>query len=534
MITLYENARVFTGAQDCDSFVVQDGRFVFAGSVKDAKHAYPQAKTIDLQGRFVCPGFNDSHMHLLELGGVLTQAQLERSTDSLAHMLHALGTFVEAHPHESFILGRGWNQDDFTDTNRYPSRDDLDSVCPDRPVLITRACGHVAVANSAALHLCGIDEHAPHVEGGRVVTDADGRPNGVLEENAISLVSVRMPAPDREEIKRRLSLAMAHVNRYGITSVQSDDFLSTEAPFEEVIAAYRELSKAGMMTVRVYEQCQLTTVEALERFLSLGYRTGWGDDWFRLGPLKIISDGSLGSHTALLRAPYSDVQTTCGIATHSQQELNALVLTAHRAGMQIAAHAIGDAAADLVLDAVERAQALHPRSDARHGIVHAQILTSNQAARMRQLGMHAYIQPIFLDYDTTIVYSRLGLRANDAYPAASLLACGVTLSSGSDCPVEPPDVLRGIQCAVTRMSVTRSLDKPYLPDEALSLRDALLSFTAFSAYASFEEHIKGRIAPGYMADFTVLAENPFICSFTQLHSIPVSQTVTGGKTVYTF
>lgn len=528
----YENARVFTADDtSADSFVIKDGRFVFVGSQAEAAAAYPDARRVNLHGQFVCPGFNDSHMHLLELGCVLMQAQLAPHTASLSGVLNALAAFADAHPQEAWILGRGWNQDDFTDTNRYPNRDDLDRICPDRPMLITRACGHVAIANSAALRLCGIDEHAPTIDGGCVVTDENGRPTGVLEENAITLISDLIPAPDREGLKERIVLGMAHVNRFGITSVQSDDFTSTGASFEEVIAAYLELRSEGRMTVRVTQQCQLLTTQEIERFLALGYHGGWGDEWFRLGPLKIISDGSLGSRTALLRAPYADAPDTLGIATHAKEELFDLVLTAHRAGMQIAAHAIGDAAADLVLDAIERAQEVYPRQDARHGIVHAQILTKEQTERMSKLNMHAYIQSIFLDYDTTIVYPRLGKRADDAYPAASLLRSGVTLSGGSDSPVEQPDVLLGIQCAVTRKPVTRTIDKPYLPREALSLSGALLSFTAFGAYATFEESMKGQIAPNYLADFTVLGIDPFEIDPMWIHKIPVKAVYIGGKLV---
>ena len=207
-------------------------------------------------------------------------------------------------------------------------------------------------------------------------------------------------------------------------------------------------------------------------------------------------------------------------------------MRAHSAGMQIAAHAIGDRAADLVLDAIERAQAACPRANARHGIVHAQVLDESQAARMGRMGMHAYIQPIFLDYDTQIVFPRLGERALHAYPAASLRQSGVTFSGGSDSPVEPANVLRGIQCAVTRMPVTHPADAPYLPQEALSLRDALLCFTAGGAYASFEEHSKGRIAPGMLADFTVLGIDPFETDPKWLHQIPICGVYVGGRQVH--
>ena len=522
MITRYENARVFTAnGRDADCFVVQDGVFAFVGCKDDAHAAFPGARRVDLAGQFVCPGFNDSHMHLLNLGCMLTQAQLSPVTDSLAHVLCALGRYAQAHPQEAWVLGRGWNQDAFTDVSRYPTREDLDRVCPDRPCLITRACGHVAVANSAALALCGIDAQARAVEGGRIAVDSAGRPTGVLEENAIDLATDAMPAPDKAQIKQRLLLAMQHVNRFGITSVQSDDLATTKAPFETVIDAYLELKAEGRMTVRVTQQCLLPDRRTLDRFLRLGYTTGWGDAWFRIGPLKLIADGSLGARTALLRAPYADAPHTRGLAIYAQEALDDLVGTAHAAGMQVAVHAIGDGAADRVLHAVSRAQQAHPREDARHGIVHAQVLTHEQARRMAALRMHAYIQPIFLDYDATIVRRRLGERADAAYPAASLLGGGVSASGGSDSPVEPPDVLMGIQCAVTRMPVTRRLDAPYLPHEALTPDEALRLFTSCGAYASFEESVKGRIAPRRFADFTVLGEDPRTVEPARIHAIPV-------------
>lgn len=529
MSVCYDHARIFTAdGQQAECFVVDQGRFAFVGAAEDAIRLFPDAQHVDLHDQFVCPGFNDSHMHLLNLGCMLTQAQLAPVTDSLSSVLAELAAYIRQHPDEPWILGRGWNQDYFSDENRYPNRNDLDAVCPDKPCLITRACGHVAIANSRALALAGIADAAPQIDGGRVVTDASGRPNGVLEENALELVNGVIPVPSRAQIKQSLLLAMAHVNRFGITSVHSDDFSSTKASFEEVIAAYLELKEAGMMTVRVTEQCLLPDKQSLHRFLSQGYCTGWGDEWFRMGPLKLIGDGSLGSRTALLRQPYADAPDTCGIATYSSDALCDLIEIAHSNGMQVAIHAIGDGAADNVLNAVEHAQKCHPRKDARHGIVHAQILTQEQARRMKVLDMHAYIQPIFLDYDTKIVYPRIGERADEAYPAASLLKLGITVSSGSDSPVEPPDVMTGIQCAVTRKPVTRDVEHAYLPHEALSLSQALLSFTSSGAYASFEEELKGKIQKGMLADFVVLGIDPFETDPRFLHKIPIRQTVIGG------
>lgn len=533
MPVLYTNARVFSGyGTTFDGFAVEDGRFLAVGNTEELTQAYPDAEVIDLNGKFVCAGFNDSHMHLLGLGTQLCQAQLAPHSDSLSHVMKALSQYANDHPDAPFIIGRGWNQDDFYDEHRFPTRDDLDSVCPDRPCLITRACGHVAVANSTALSLAAIDEHAVSVDGGCVYVDENGRPTGVLSENAISLVSTLIPKPDRREIKRRLCHAIEFVHSYGITSVQTDDFSSVDVPFEEIIEAYLELKREGKLTVRVTEQCNLPTMDLLNRFLDAGYVTGWGDEFFRIGPLKLLADGSLGARTALLRAPYADSSENIGISTFSPETIDALVLRAHQAGMQIAIHAIGDGACDLVLDAFEHAWQAHPRSDARHGIVHAQVVTSEQIARMKKLGLHAYIQSIFLDYDSQIVHSRLGNRASEAYPAASLLRNGIPFSNGSDSPVELPSVLGGIQCAITRASFSRPAKPTYLPHEALTLSQALQSFTSAGAYASFEEHIKGQIAPGQLADFVVLAIDPFETDPLWLHQIPVQSTYFSGKKVF--
>jgi predicted amidohydrolase YtcJ len=275
----------------------------------------------------------------------------------------------------------------------------------------------------------------------------------------------------------------------------------------------------------------LPDIKTLDRFLSAGYKTGWGDEWFRIGPLKLLADGSLGARTAFLRAAYDDAPETRGIATFTPESLNTLVLHAHKAGMQIAIHAIGDAATDMVLDAFEQAQHAYPRDNVRHGIVHAQILNHEQAKRMKTLGLHAYIQSIFLDYDTQIVHARIGDRSEEAYPAASLLDLGITLSNGSDSPVELPKALGGIQCAVTRKPFTRTASSAYLPHEALTLSQALASYTSGGAYASYEEAEKGHICKGQRADFTVLQIDPFETDPKWIHRIPVAAVYIDGKPI---
>lgn len=524
MKSIYCNAQVYTGEETLrQAFLVEEGCITAVGSDEEIL-ALRDGDTVchDMNGRFICPGFNDSHMHLLNFGQSLNEAQLAQHTESLSEMLSYLRTFAAEHPPKEgrWLRGRGWNQDYFTDVTRMPSRTDLDTVSADYPIMLTRACGHCCVVNSKVLELAGITENTPSPDGGSI-----GRENGILDgrlyDNAIDLLTPFIPLPDKEELKDMIRLACKALNSYGITSSQTDDYCVFRAiPFETVNAAYQELEASGELTVRVYEQANFTTLPELHRFLEAGNGTGAGSAMFQIGPLKMLGDGALGAHTAHLSRPYADQPDTCGFSLFTPEHMNEMVSYANAQGMQVAIHAIGDACLDEVLDAVELALKEHPRADHRHGVVHCQISRADQLQRIRDLGMHVYAQSIFLDYDNHIVDSRVGKElASTSYCWKTLMDSGVSVSNGSDCPVELPDVMRGIECAVTRTSMDGT--GPYLPQEAFSVREALDSFTIRGAEASFEENFKGRIAPGFVADFTVLSRNPFEVERHELHNIAV-------------
>lgn len=532
MRTTYYNGVVYTGGGWADSFTVENGKFTWVG--QDGQSQAEAGDAVDLGGRFVCAGFNDSHMHLLNLGHVLSMAQLSSHTDSLAGMLDYLCDYIaETNPPKgAWVLGRGFNHDYFRDERRFPTRWDLDRVSTVYPICITRACGHICVVNSKALEVLGIDRNTPQPEGGQFAFDENGELLGQFFENALNLVMERMPVPNTEEIKRMLRLSSALLNRYGITSCHSDDYDAFPGvSWKTVAGALETLADAGELTVRVNEQAQFKTPDALRDYIGSGTFNRQSAQ-FKSGPLKMISDGSLGAHTAFLSRPYADVPETRGIPIYTQAQLDEMVDCANRNGMSVAIHAIGDAALDRALDAIEKALAACPRENHRHGIVHCQITRPDQLARIRNMHLHVYTQSVFLDYDTTIVRARVGdALAETSYAAKSLLSGGVSVSNGSDSPVEAPDVLRGIECAVTRRSVG-STDAPYRPEEALTVQEAIDSFTQGSAYASFEENLKGRIAENMLADFVVLERNPFETPPEQLHTIAVLETYLGGKCVY--
>ena len=513
---IFYNAVVYTGDDFTNAFAVANGRFAAIGTEALAM----EGERIDLKGAFVCAGFNDSHMHLLNYGQTLHMAPLAAHTGSLAQMLLCL---KNAAPDRGWIMGRGWNQDRFTDVRRMPDRHDLDTVSDELPVCAVRACGHALVVNTKAMEVLGITPDTPSPDGGEIDYE-----KGRFFDNAMDLVLNAIPAPDKQTLKGYIRTACADLNRRGITSCHSDDYcVFRQIPWQTVNEAYRELEAEGALTVRVREQANLTTVPDLMEFIRTDHPA---TDRFSMGPLKLLGDGALGARTAFLSRPYADEPGTRGLSVFTGQQFDQLIGTAHAHGMQVAVHCIGDACLDLVLDAIEKAQTAHPRPDARHGIVHCQITRPDQLRRIAKLRLHVYAQSIFLDYDIHIVRDRAGEElARSSYSWKTLLDLGATVSNGSDCPVEAPDVLGGIQCAVTRQDLAGC--SPYLPQEAFSLREALHSFTRAGAFASFEERTKGSIAPGHWADFVVLGEDPFQTAPARIRDIPILQTWLEGQRV---
>lgn len=536
MKTIYTDARVFTGTGTfAEAFMVEDGRFTAVGSNPDIlAQAAPEDAVVTLGGRFVCAGFNDSHMHLLNYGNVRAQCDLA-GAGSVAEVQSRLRAFMQEKgiQGDRWLMGRGWNQDYFVPATGIPTRAELDAVSTEVPVCIVRCCGHCLVVNTRALELLGLDEHTPCPDGGSIERGADGLLNGVFCDSAMSLVYTRLPAPDRNAMKAMMLEAMAALNAVGVTSCQTDDLCAFEnVPWHEVIAAYRELEQEGRMTVRVYEQSQFTEPEGLQCFLDAGWNTGVGTDMFRIGPLKLLGDGSLGARTAFMAGEYADAPGEKGIAIFTQAQLDALIGLAHRSGMQCAVHVIGDGILDRVLNAYEKAFAEQPREDHRSGVVHVQLTRPDQLERMKQMQLHAYVQTVFIDYDSRIVHARAGEKlASTSYAFHGMREMGLHVSNGTDCPVETPEPMRGVQCAVTRQPLDGSL-QPYRPEEAMSVEEALLAYTAESAHASFEEHFKGRIESGMAADFVVLSGDPFAVPQAEICRIHAVKTVLGGRVVY--
>ena len=527
MKKLFYNAVVYTGNDFQEAFIVEDNRFIYVGNSKEAFKLLTESdEKIDLDGKFVCAGFNDSHMHLLSLGRSLKVARLSQHTSSKKQMYDYLKAYVSKSD-EEWIIGMGWNQNSFSDDKNMPLKKELDEICKDRPMYLSRCCGHIVAVNSKALELSGINKDSVSSPGGEIDFE-----NGLLSDSAIALVKNQIPLPTKQQLKDMIITGGEYVNSLGITSVQSDDYtLFNNLPFETINNIYEELEKENRLTARVYEQCRLRTIEKLKSFLDLGLRTGQGSDMYRIGPLKLLCDGSLGARTAALSEPYHDDLNNQGLLIHSDKQLEQLIKTADEYNMQIVAHAIGDRALDQLLDAYSKI--IVKNNAHRHGVVHCQVSRKDQLERMIDMKLHIYAQSIFLDTDVYFIKDRLSDNLiNTSYSWKTLLEGGLVVSNGSDSPVELPDVLKGIQCAVTRTPIESK--QAYLIDQAFSIKQAIDSFTINGAISSFDEDRKGLIKEGYFADFVVLDNNPFETDKKEIHNIRVLNTYLDGKCVFSY
>ena len=512
--------------------VIDGETFVYVGDEAVAM-AWPgadEAEILDLQGGLVIPGFNDSHLHFIHYVKAKTSVDLF-GTGSMAELTDRLRKGLSNYSPAGgrFLMGEGWNQEFFSDEKRFPTRYDLDEVSREYPIIIMRSCFHIGAVNSKAMEILGLDRDSAKKHGEFVEVDASGEPNGVIKENYLDDIKGSLPSMSLSELTEQVCRAQEDLFALGITSVQTDDFkyAPENAPYE-MMEALAELSKSGKLKLRISEQALLTEQETLDEFFARGVAEA---EHCKVSTIKLLADGSLGGRTAFMRVPYADDADTCGLAIYEQEMLDKLVLTAHGRNMPVAVHVIGDGAAEMALDAFEKALAAHPEFSPRHGLVHCQVMGKDQLERMRRLGVQAFTQPVFIQGDMHIAEARLGSeRVRDSYSWRTMLELGIPQSFGTDCPVEGLDPMAGIYCAVTRRDFEGR--GPFLPEQALSVQEAIYGYTAAGAYASMDEHRKGKIAPGMLADFLLMDRDLFTCDPMELLHATVQATWLGGKRVY--
>jgi len=525
---VFHNGRIDTqdrAMEDATAFAVKEDKFLGVGSYKDMKkYISPDTELIDLQQKRVVPGFNDSHMHYL--GYCMERAKADlRGTKSISQLQQRLREHTSSSP---WILGSGWN-DTYFEEMRIPNRYDLDQVYPDRPVFLSRICYHICVVNSKALELAGIGPDTKDPEGGKIDRDPiTNQPTGILRENAVYLVFNMIPKPSgKEEIKELLMSGVEDALVAGLTSIQSDDFEYCH-DYHALIDAYRELSLEGKLPIRFNLQVRAKSKEAIRRYSDDHLFTGQGDNNIKIGPIKIMADGSLGSRTAAMEQPYNDKPDTRGILIHEPQELRAMAKQCKNSNFQMAVHAIGDRAMNVVLDAFEDEEI-----DNRPRIIHCQITNNDILRRFEKLRVIADIQPAFVSSDYGIVEKRVGREyAKGTYAWKTMLESGIRVSGSSDCPIENFNPIHGIYGAVTRKDLEGSPEGGWLKEQCLEVREAISIYTKGSAYACFEENIKGTITVGKLADFLILSDDIYGVDKDHLMDVQVDETYIGGKRVY--
>ena len=500
----------------------------------------PNTRVIDLHKQFVMPGFNDAHLHLFSAA----YAKLEidfTGVKSVAELQQRIRDRLKDYKPGEWILGRGWDHTLWPE-KKFPSRQDLDAVSTKYPMIFGRLDGHVAVANSRALKLAGITRSTPDPPGGRIERDPQsGEPTGMLEEDAaMNLVYHRVPAFSLERRRRAFELAMDEAVQYGVTSVQDNSVFDTDdsANFGwQNFLVMDQLKREGKLKFRVTEwlpfRAPLSRLEEMRRIGGSSNAENPGDAWLKTGQLKLVLDGSLGSRTAAMLAPYSDDPTNSGILSMDPEQLKQMAIERDRAGFQLAFHAIGDRANRVTLDTFAAVFDANGPRDRRDRIEHAQVVESTDFARFGKLNVIASMQPAHLLDDARWAADRLGPeRVRGAYAWRSMERNGVRLAFGTDYPVIPINPLRGIYACVTRQLVDGTPKRGWQPQQRLHANECFLAYTVGSAYAQFEEKRKGTIAPGMLADIIVYPKDLNQTQPENILKTPVVMTIVGGKIVY--
>jgi hypothetical protein len=522
------NARIYTvddGHPIADAMAVRGGKVQFVGST-GAAMALRGASTrvIDLAGRTVIPGMVDAHGHVDNLGLALRTVDLTGTT-SYDEVIARVAARAKTAPPGQWIIGRGWDQNDWGDT-RFPTQEKLSAAVPNNPVYVTRIDGHAGLANAAALKAAGVTAQTKDPEGGHVERAADGSPAGVFVDNAQGLVERVIPQPTRAEVKSEVQAAIAEAQKFGLTGVHD------AGASAQVLDIYEELGKAGALNFRLYAMISDDSA-TIARWLARGpLVAGYGNTlWVR--SIKLYADGALGSRGAALLDPYADNAGTNGLLVSRPEHIEAVAERALKAGFQVNTHAIGDRGNRIVLDAYEQALKAVPVADHRFRIEHAQIINPDDIPRFAALGVIPSMQASHQTSDMYWAGTRLGsTRLLGAYAWRSLLDNGSIIPNGSDFPVEQVNPLISFHAAFSRQDAHNWPPNGWYPEQKMTREEALRSITLWPAMAAFQESLMGSLTPGKLADFVVLDQDIMRVAPEQVLATRVLATYVGGKAVY--
>ena len=504
------------------SMAIMNGRIVAIGSEADTRSLIgSRTRVIDAGGKTVIPGFNDAHVHFMETGQQLSSVDL-RDAKTPAEFVQRIKDFAAKTPKGRWILGGKWDHENWT-PNNLPTAAMIDAVTPDHPVFIDRLDGHMALANSLAMKLAGIDRSVKEVPGGEIVRDAEGNPAGVFKDAAMNYFSSAIPAPSWDEKLEAAQAATDHAASLGVTSVQDMSAGSD-------VGVYQELLRQGKLKTRVYG---CSTLSDYSRWVRTGVRFAFGTPMLRVGCLKGYADGSLGSTTAWFFEPYLDAPNTSGLAGEDIPKTPELVLAADKAGLQINIHAIGDRANATILDIFAKTTQTNGERDRRFRIEHAQHLRQEDLKRFGSQKVVASMQPFHIIDDGRWAWKRLDeKRLKGTYAFRTILDSGGVLAFGSDSPVAPLNPLFGVYAAVTRRTLDDKNPNGWVPDQKISVDETVRAFTWGSAFAEFQDDEKGTLEVGKLADLVILSDDIFAIDPIKIRDASVVYTIVDGKVVF--
>ncbi len=507
------------GSKAIQAVAVEDGIIRDIGSNGEIKPLARRGfKVCDLKKRCVIPGIIDSHLHLLALGNLFKRADLD-GVDSLDGIAKILKKAALKLKRGQWLLGRGWNKNLWG--SDFPGKNLLDAITKN-PVALYSKDGHLLWVSSAALKYCDIDSNTPDPPGGVILRDTDGNPTGVLQENAVNLVSDNISPQSLDEKTEAFTAAQKHLLKLGIVAVGDCDTRSIP------ISKFNELEATGHFHLRIFKMIHADDLDIVRKFK---LKTVMGSDRLRIGCLKLFADGALGSQTAYMFKPYNKSKGNCGVETLTEKEMEDYVSKAVRAEISVAVHAIGDKANYQVLKVLGKYAAAFSEKGLRPRIEHAQILRRKEISLFRKYGVVASVQPIHITSDRDISDRYLGARARYTYPFNSLLRSGVELAFGSDAPIETANPMAGIHAAVTRKRPDENR-KAWYPEEKITVRQALKAYTLGAASACCYDDLTGSIAIGKRADFAVLSDDIIKTRIDNIHQIEVLATIIDGKVVF--
>jgi hypothetical protein len=518
------NARVWTGDAKkpwADAVAVDGAHIAAVGSSAEIrKLAGAKARLIDAHGAMVVPGFTDAHVHFID-GGYALQSVKLRDAKSKAEFIQRIAAYAKTIPSGQWILNGDWDHENWG--GELPTRQWIDSVTPNNPVWINRLDGHMSLANTAALKAARVTKDVKDIAGGTIVRDASGEPTGIFKDNATGVVWRAVPEPTAPMNDAALREAMKYVNEQGVTAVHNMGSWGDLATFERA-------HKAGILTTRIYAAVPLSSWKRLADTVKT---RGFGDDWVRIGGLKGFVDGSIGSHTAAMLEPFTDSPNDRGLMVNTEDDLYVWTKNADLAGLQVIVHAIGDRAIRTQLDIFERVANENGPRDRRFRIEHAQHIAPADLPRFGQLGVIPSMQPYHAIDDGRWVDKVIGPeRAKGTYAFKSLLDTKAMLAFGSDWFVAPPTPLMGIYAAVTRRTLDEKRPGGWVPEQKITVEDALRAYTAGAAYAGYSDDKRGVIKKGMLADLTMIDRDLTRIAPETIRDAKIVRTIVNGKVVY--